>query len=198
MTEEAVKTCSKCNLTKPPSEFYKDNGKKDGIKKMCKECYNSQQKIYKSSDKAKLVMANNTQRNRKKHLLVGVSLTSTKQCSRCMTTKPSSEFHRCMVKKDGLQSRCKMCYKHKTYTEANRLYDKQKVTSIETRARQTVRNAIRKGELKKQPCIVCGAEAEAHHPDYTKPLDVDWLCRKHHALWHLHYKPGPWKFDLVC
>jgi hypothetical protein len=32
-----------------------------------------------------------------------------------------------------------------------------------------------------QPCEVCGAtKVEKHHPDYSKPLEVRWLCREHH------------------
>jgi hypothetical protein len=35
------------------------------------------------------------------------------------------------------------------------------------------------------PCEVCGAlSAEAHHKDYSRPLDVVWLCRKHHMELH--------------
>jgi len=44
-----------------------------------------------------------------------------------------------------------------------------------------VSNAVRDGRLKKQPCEVCGAlKVEAHHDDYTKPLEVRWLCNPHH------------------
>ena len=45
--------------------------------------------------------------------------------------------------------------------------------------------------FEKHPCIVCGdgKKVEAHHSDYSKPLDVDWLCSKHHALWHRHNIP---------
>lgn len=42
--------------------------------------------------------------------------------------------------------------------------------------------AKRKGLLIPQPCVACGANAEAHHPDYSKPLDVIWVCRGHHRL----------------
>lgn len=53
-------------------------------------------------------------------------------------------------------------------------------------ARQMVRQAIRYGELVRQPCEVCGAEnnVEAHHDDYRKPLEVIWLCIKHHDARH--------------
>jgi hypothetical protein len=50
------------------------------------------------------------------------------------------------------------------------------------KARNKVNNAIRDGRLFKQPCSECGnAEVEAHHLDYDKPLDVVWLCSKHHG-----------------
>jgi hypothetical protein len=48
------------------------------------------------------------------------------------------------------------------------------------RAHTAVRDALRSGRLNKQPCEVCGSRAEAHHEDYSKPLDVRWLCSKHH------------------
>jgi hypothetical protein len=41
------------------------------------------------------------------------------------------------------------------------------------RARQLVRYAVRKGELKKEPCILCTSKkVVAHHPNYSKPLEV--------------------------
>jgi hypothetical protein len=46
-----------------------------------------------------------------------------------------------------------------------------------------VGNAVRDGRLMKQPCEVCGAtKVEAHHDDYTKPLEVRWLCNPHHKI----------------
>jgi hypothetical protein len=37
----------------------------------------------------------------------------------------------------------------------------------------------------KQPCSICGApKAEKHHKNYDAPLDVVWLCRKHHKEQH--------------
>jgi hypothetical protein len=44
---------------------------------------------------------------------------------------------------------------------------------------------VKRGKLKKLPCRVCGKPSEAHHADYSKPLKVDWLCRKHHLTFHV-------------
>jgi hypothetical protein len=53
--------------------------------------------------------------------------------------------------------------------------------SIKVLARNRVYKAIKSGKLIKQPCHVCGdPNSQAHHTDYTKPLMVEWLCRKHH------------------
>lgn len=51
-------------------------------------------------------------------------------------------------------------------------------------AHAAVSNAIRTGKLTRQPCH-CGGRAEAHHEDYSKPLDVMWLCKKHHMERHV-------------
>jgi transcriptional regulator with XRE-family HTH domain len=53
------------------------------------------------------------------------------------------------------------------------------------RARYLVNRAIKNRRLTRQPCEVCGeVGAEAHHEDYSKPLDVVWLCRPHHGERH--------------
>lgn len=53
-------------------------------------------------------------------------------------------------------------------------------------------NAIRDGNLiEASNCSVCNStqKIQGHHDDYTKPLDVRWLCEKCHKEWHKHNKP---------
>lgn len=53
------------------------------------------------------------------------------------------------------------------------------------RARGAVKAAIVAGRLSRQPCVKCGnLKVEAHHADYSKPLDVIWVCPKHHRELH--------------
>ncbi len=52
-------------------------------------------------------------------------------------------------------------------------------------AQQAVQTALRNGRLIRGPCETCGsAEVHAHHNDYSKPLDVVWLCHQHHMQSH--------------
>jgi hypothetical protein len=49
-----------------------------------------------------------------------------------------------------------------------------------TTAHRAVFVALRNGTLIKEPCF-CGEEkVQAHHEDYSKPLEVMWLCKPHH------------------
>src|SRR3990167_3093473 len=57
-----------------------------------------------------------------------------------------------------------------------------KIREQRWRAYNAVANAKRSGKLIPEPCNACGGKAEAHHNDYDKPLEVVWLCRKHHRL----------------
>lgn len=48
-------------------------------------------------------------------------------------------------------------------------------------AHRMTQAAIKNGTIIPMPCEVCGElKVEAHHDDYTKPLAVRWLCKKHH------------------
>jgi len=53
-------------------------------------------------------------------------------------------------------------------------------------ARAATNNALRSGLIVKRPCEVCGTtkRVEGHHDDYTKQLEIRWLCSKHHAEHH--------------
>lgn len=44
------------------------------------------------------------------------------------------------------------------------------------------KDALNKGILIEQPCEICGTKENIikHHEDYNKPLEVRWLCKRHH------------------
>jgi hypothetical protein len=49
-----------------------------------------------------------------------------------------------------------------------------------------------RGRLERQPCRLCGDPgSQMHHPDYTKPLEVVWLCPQHHQELHRKYRYYP-------
>ena len=70
-------------------------------------------------------------------------------------------------------------------------YTKDPNLRIRHEARWKVRRAIASGKLLRQPCEKCGKEpAHGHHDDYSKPLDVRWLCSIHHREHHARVGGG--------
>ena len=68
------------------------------------------------------------------------------------------------------------------HREHNTLEGDAKIRDAVRHYAQTYR---RRGHLRQEPCLLCGCvESEMHHPDYSKPLDVLWLCRYHHLAVH--------------
>jgi hypothetical protein len=59
-------------------------------------------------------------------------------------------------------------------------------------ARAAVQLAKQRGQLKPEGCEYPGCpvstDTKAHHPDYSKPLEVIWLCIEHHGLVHRNYE----------
>lgn len=63
--------------------------------------------------------------------------------------------------------------------EENRKYRTNNPNRI--KAHNIINDLIRQGKIERQPCVICGEEwAQAHHPDYKKPLVIAWLCPSHH------------------
>lgn len=133
-----------------------------------------------------------------------------KTCFKCRVEKPLSEFYRHPRMADGHLNKCRDCAKRDVTwhrganIEAIRAYDRARAklphvaarisrttrawrlaNPEKARAHNAVSNAIRCGKLKRKPCEVCGSErSHGHHHDYSKPLDVRWLCAAHHQAEH--------------
>lgn len=130
-----------------------------------------------------------------------------KRCFKCGVTKELTEFYAHKQMKDGHLNKCKECAKrdvkenyegnreHYTKYERQRCQRKERKEAVlvyqrrkrerspeKDRARQQVRRAIKAGKLIRLPCEICGSthQIEAHHNDYSRPLNVRWLCFKHH------------------
>jgi hypothetical protein len=68
----------------------------------------------------------------------------------------------------------------------NREYRKANRTKNE--ARRKLYRAVNSGKLIRLPCESCAEpKSQAHHDDYSKPLDVRWLCASCHGKVHRQY-----------
>lgn len=134
-----------------------------------------------------------------------------KRCFKCGEIKPLSEFYRHPQMRDGRVNKCKPCNKRdiaihrrenphvqererlRYESESNEARERRNEISRQWRkdhpeaykAHNAVNNAIRDGKIVRQSCRVCGdPKSHAHHADYSKPLEVDWLCARHHQREH--------------
>lgn len=133
-----------------------------------------------------------------------------KLCSRCGKHKPVNLFYAEKKASDGKRSDCKDCnwakrnpekkmlsqlqyrIKYKSRLNKKRLMFPNKHTCDKERYRTyyAVRKALIRGVLKKpDSCQSCGSTRKlyAHHNDYSKPLDVMWLCMICHGDRHCQH-----------
>lgn len=129
-------------------------------------------------------------------------VTAMRLCKICGTSKPPSGFYNSIVEcKDCWRARVKL---RRLTDPSVRAYDRaraktparaKKATAVTKswrqrnpdayRAHSAVNYAIRIGKLERGPCAICAEtkHVHAHHRDYSKPLEVIWLCaRCHHRL----------------
>ena len=136
-----------------------------------------------------------------------------KTCFRCGVSKPLEDFYKHPMMADGHLGKCKECAKEDVrmhrilHPDIVRETDRRKYAKTERgqrakrlkqlratvdwrmrrKANTMVGNAVRDKKLfPKSACEKCGStlHIEGHHEDYSKPLDVIWLCRKCHYARH--------------
>lgn len=85
-------------------------------------------------------------------------------------------------------SRARFCYGSCYRSHENKAAKARRSTWSEERRRAMylVQKAVASGELVRGACEVCQSRTriDAHHDDYSKPLQVRWLCRSHHRQHH--------------
>lgn len=133
-----------------------------------------------------------------------------KTCFKCGETKPIDDFYRHPGMRDGHLNKCKECNKVdssmrdpikvreyeaiRSKTKKRKDYALEVQRSVRKRhpekgsAHNKLRRAVKNGLiLRRDLCEIYQSSnyVHAHHDDYSKPLDVRWLCvschRKHHA-----------------
>jgi len=154
-----MKTCKRCLRELPYSEFYVHKAMGDGYLSFCKECTKKRVVEHRERNLDKIQEYDRGRGNLQ---------------------------HRIDARKEYAKTECgKEAFKraHKRYKE--RYPDRRE-------AHNKVAYAISSGKMTRpSECQECGStkRVEAHHEDYSKPLDVEFLCRKCHTLRHKkHYE----------
>lgn len=109
-------------------------------------------------------------------------------CAKCKRADYMREWYRSKSLEERRAMREQRDPERVREADRRRYHEQQKNDPDAMKRRQAVslvNNAIRDGRLQRQPCEVCGDPAQAHHDDYSKPLDVRWLCTTHHANHHM-------------
>ena len=138
-------------------------------------------------------------------------MAKSKECFKCKEVKPLSGFYKHKQMADGHLNKCKECTKSDarqtrlSNLEYYRAYDRKRGNrqppeyNKEYRSKfpnkykshTMVGNAIRNGKLFPEPCVECGEQkTHAHHDDYSKPLNVRWMCAACHRQWHIKNGEG--------
>lgn len=155
------KTCFKCGVEKPLSEFYKHKMMADGHLNKCKSCTRHDVKTnrdlnldyYREYDKQR---ANNPER-----------------------VKARASYAASDEGKES-QSAAK-----KRWSERNLIKRAAQIL-----VRNYLRSRPHLVKKSCESCNAENVRLNKHHDDYAKPLDVRFLCGKCHSRWHKENGPG--------
>ncbi len=149
-----TKRCTKCKVEKTKSEFYKHKKMSDGYLSECKECVKKRIRAHRVENLDR-IQAYDRMRGSLPHRVAA-----------------RNEYQKTDAYRESHRNAC----------------DKWQTKHPERRkASHIVGNAIRDGKLIPWPICAepdCRDKPQAHHPDYSSPLDVVWLCSKHHSMAH--------------
>jgi hypothetical protein len=194
-----VKECRSCRLIKPAEEFYKRLSNSDGLYSYCKECT-----LRKNSDideKKRAVYRKKSreykERNRRAISAAGKKyyLQNRERILRSVTEYRDKNKQTISLK--AANKRLKDPYrfeknriKHFGWSKENRdrlneyqreWYQKNKE---KRRAHVVLNRAVNSGKvMRPKECSECKKECkpDGHHLDYSKPLEVIWICRACHS-----------------
>ena len=153
-----MKVCRECKTEKPLSDFYKHPRMADGHLNKCAECVKSRVTKHREANLEK-IQAYDKMRSKQPHRLQAIKDYAKTEAGKLTKKKAMSAYHA--------------------------RYPMKRAAHVITR------NYVRDGKLiPESSCSICNSteKIEGPHDDYTKPLDVRWLCEKCHKQWHRENK----------
>ncbi len=182
-----MKKCTKCGLEKCEKEFYKRS--KEKLECFCKPCFKERLKKKeerdpekyrrKSNDKARKYREENYERIKKYR----------DEYEKINREKIKKQRH-----EDYLKNKEKVLEQTKKWRQLNKEKFKQmwlkssKKYPLKRPARKILNWHVEAGNIiRPDKCEMCdkNCKPEAHHEDYSKPLDVKWVCSCHTII---HYE----------
>ena len=170
-----MKTCNRCQIPKPLSDFHRCSNSSDGHHTLCKMCRQKHMHKYNRTERGREVQRTHakTEKGKASH--------------RRYRNSPKGRINKANVRERFYSKPSKKLHMKNYKKVYNKNY--KKTHQEQTRVYAIVQRAIKKGIL--PPPTTCAQENEFcndrfeyHHPDYSKPLDVIPLCNFHHQLLH--------------
>jgi type II secretory ATPase GspE/PulE/Tfp pilus assembly ATPase PilB-like protein len=157
-SEEPI-VCNVCKVSQSIGNFYKHKTSSRGVRKVCKACH----KDYSQVNKERIKQNGRIYREKNRE-----------EISR--KKKAYRESHREEINKYLRE------YRHNGY---NKRMQTDEVLVAKKAARRRLNYCISAGKIERpDSCEKCGVSCkpDGHHDDYSKPLDVVWLCKSCHGL----------------
>lgn len=155
-----MKSCIACFEVKRLGDFYRHPAMADGYLNKCKECCKSYANQRRSEN-----------------------IDERRAYDRARSDQP----HRISARKNNAKRR----HDDPVLAEIDKKRSKDWIAKNPEKrsAHIALGNAVRDGRVVKQPCEICRTtkNVEGHHHDYSKPLDVHWLCKECHGIEHRIY-----------
>ena len=155
------KSCFKCGVHKPLSEFYKHKMMADGHLNKCKDC--TKKDVRQNRD---------------------ANLDYYKEYDRQRASNPQRVAERGSYAQSEAGKRANAEAK-KRWIESNLI---KRAAQVMFRNRARSNPELMKHEC--ESCGIKGVQLNAHHDDYSKPLVVRFLCGKCHSKWHKEHGSG--------
>ena len=181
-----MKKCTHCKINLDESNFYKNVSRKDGIQCECKDCsIKNHKKYYQDNsenikDRQKQSYRDNTEK---------VKEFQKKYYQNNLEKIKQYQIEYCRNNSEKTKERMKKFFKKypEKRKEYFKLYLKTPHNILKMKARRSVHQALKNNQIIKSSIWkhCCKSKTvQAHHTDYTKPLNIIWLCRSCHSVEH--------------
>lgn len=184
--------CRQCNTTKDVTDFYASN------KSRCKECIKASSLAYRLANLER-IRAYDRMRGAMPHRVAARAEYAQTEAGKSAHKDARARYEARSPKaleakrRYAASERGKAKKQEWLRSEAGKLSARKNAVSQRAmrpernKARVALGNAVRDGRVIPWPvCAVpdCCGKPHGHHPDYSRPLDVVWLCVKHHKEAH--------------